>query len=152
MRLSVSSNIGSLIGRWRNREQKLTAAVRRAENRVMDYAKERAEFYSSASAYKIGRDKGYPYAAIKRADYPAVPLPPYFINMQSGELQKSWAVNTQATPQGFTSSLWNKKEYSRFLLGTSKMIQRPILSRVGQDVRRFRLKVENEAIVKVLVE
>lgn len=150
MRLNVSTNAGMLIGRWRNRQTRLTPAMRRAENEVMEYAKERAEFYSSGTSYKIGRDKGYPYAKNRQPDYPMPTLPLYYLNMQSGELRNNWAVNTQNTPQGFTSSLWNKMPYSGFMLGTERMVKRPILSKVGEEVRRMRLNVEHDAYVKVI--
>jgi hypothetical protein len=127
----------------------------------MEYAKEKAIEYSSNRAYSTAdgrRKRRYPYAkrhvnaatGARNPGAPGLPLPAFKINIQSGDFVKSWAVNTQETPQGFTSSLWNYSEHAKYMRGTNRMIARPILQRVGQDVRAYRLKVEPATIRKVM--
>jgi hypothetical protein len=127
----------------------LSPAIQRAENDVMDYARKKAIEYSSNTAYKLPSRKGYaPYR--KGGGKGTPPLPSFQINMQSGAFSRSWYVNTQKTPQGYTSSIWNDRPYAKYMRGTSKMIARPILQKVGEDVRKYRRKVEPEAIRKAM--
>lgn len=154
MRLHVDSNADILVGRWRNRSTKLTPAIRLAEQQTMDYARNQAIKYSSNRAYVIGQKRNYrPYRVGGGMGTP--PLPSYQINIQgrkgSEHFRDKWFVNTQATPLGFTSSIWNSATYAKYMRGTVRMIQRPILQKIGEDARRFRLKVEHDAIVKVYV-
>lgn len=153
MRMHVSTNADILVARWRNRATKLTPAIRRVEQQTMDYARQQAIKYSSNRAYVITNNPNYaPYR--KGGGKGVPPLPPYQINIQgrngSEHFADKWFVNTQETPKGFTSSIWNAASYAKYMRGTVKMIQRPILSKVGEDVRKFRIKLEEEAYVKVI--
>lgn len=150
MRLYITTK-DNYVARWRNRATKLTPAIRQAEIDVMNYARQKAIEYSSARAYRITGRPPYPYSRKN----PAPPLPPYYINIQgrkgSEHFHTKWFVNTQETPKGFTSSIWNAAKYAKFMRGggASKMIARPILQKVGEKVREYRLKREHSAIVKV---
>lgn len=116
----------------------------------MDEARRKAIEYSTNRAYKVTGKPPFPYSRKN----PQPPIPAFRINIQgrkgSEHFRDKWFVNVQETPTGYTSSIWNSAKYAKYMRGTVKMIERPILSKVAEDVRSFRLTVEHDEIVKVM--
>lgn len=140
------TNGNRLSAKYRVLARSIKADTVSQTRREMARVKDLAVLYSSGTAYKIGRDKGYPYSRSN----PHPPAPPYIINVQSGKFRKSWFVRESLSATGaITWRLYNTRAYSGYMTGTSRMIERPILKKVFEDfdpqmfsriMREFRTK------------
>lgn len=148
MYVIFKTNAGRLGARYTKRATKITPAMVAAQTAILQKMKKKAEYYSSGTAYKIGRDKGYPYSP--RENRP--PLPAYFLNFQTGNLKKGWRTRTTVNPRSITGTIYNLMDYSRFMtaLGTSRMIGRPILEQVMKVIRKDATATYHSSLFKVL--
>ena len=62
----------------------------------------------------------------------ALPAPAYVINKQTARFYSAWHWNFTVWPNGCQGMVWNSAPYSKYMLGTSKMIDRPILHEAAQ--------------------
>lgn len=135
-----------LIARCRKRAALITPEMMKAERDNLEIMKREAIRLSSATAFKLP-NKDHPYST--RNPHP--PLPPYWINIQSaGGFATKWRVRLIKTPSGSTGSLWNAAPYAKYMLGTSRMIQRPILQRMAKRVRDRRNARSRRAVHNTL--
>lgn len=131
-----------LIARWRKRAALVTPEMMEAERENLQTMKKEAIRLSSATAFRLP-NSDHPYST--RDPHP--PIPPYWINIQSaGGFVTKWRVRLIKTPSGATGSLWNTAPYAKYMLGTSRMIQRPILQRMAKRVRDRRSKRNRQAV------
>lgn len=119
------SNAGYLVTRLRSRSDKYVEEVRAAvrDNANLVYVKARQfsqrRFFSLAQLRKMG----HPYAVRN----PRPPVRAHIINRQSGALYGAWRVNVKKNPDGITCTVMNTAPWAKYMLGTKKMIARPIL-------------------------
>jgi hypothetical protein len=137
----------------RRRGVALKRALRRAETASLAEAKAFAVTLSSGPYRpKTLRQMGRPYA--KRAPHP--PLPPFFINVNSGLLRRSWRSRTGSWNGGsLTSTLYNVAPEATYFDenaypgGTRAMIARPIQDYIRRKQRPLRLRRLEEAVREV---
>jgi hypothetical protein len=68
-----------------------------------------------------------------------LPKPAYYINRHTGKFYRSWHWNLAVWWGGVQGTVWNAAPYSPYMLGTKKMILRPILEEAVQDAVKLRL-------------
>jgi len=81
---------------------------------------------------------------------PAPPMNPAIINLQTGRLSRSWQTRTTAHKDGPRTTLWNTAPYAYKMLGTARMIPRPILQEVFRLEQQPRLRRLAEAKTRAL--
>lgn len=122
-------------------EKRLFAAVVAAEALTLEDAKKEAIRASSGTiTTKTLRRMKHPYA---RRD-PQTPLDPGLINAQSGRFRRSWRTRRPIrSGRKITSRLRNNDPKGKYMRGTAKMIERPVLVRIAKTIRpirRYRLR------------
>lgn len=142
-RVVFTSNAGKLGVRWRARARALDEELYNSQKQIADKMLKEARRLSSFRMYRIGKDPGYPYAVNRKPGYPPVPGPPEYINIQSGKFVKAWSARITKTPTGITTTVYNRMPYSRYMVGTSKMIPRPIADAIAK-FGRTKMKGEVE--------
>lgn len=83
---------------------------------------------SSATLAKMG----HPYS--KRLPANSAPTPDFIINIQSGDFIGGWHSRAQMNELDWTVSIWNDSEHAKYMLGTKRMRERPILEQVTLDL------------------
>ena len=136
-------NRAALTARWRQRAAELSNAVIKAENQSAFAMKQQAIRLShgpmkTADLAKLAREVNRGYGLYGTRS-PMPPMDPAVVNLQSGRLSRSWQTRLVLKPDGTSVTLWNTTPYAKYLLGTRKMIPRPILQKVIELERAARL-------------
>lgn len=82
---------------------------------------------------------------------PVPPMNPGILNLQTGRLARSWQTRLTFQADGTQVTLFNTARYAKFMLGTVKMIARPILEEVihlEKDARLRRLWMAKTGALK----
>lgn len=118
---------------WQQRISAFRREAFEAERESAQEAKRLAEHYSSGPYSQATLTRmGHPYA--RRA--PSPPLPPYFMNRQSGQFFSGWRWYLLVSGDTISSGIWNHSEHGKFLeWGTRLMIERPILEQVEKEMQ-----------------
>lgn len=148
LKVKTNSNTINLLYGYKRFVDKITPETQKAHDKAMQYGIKKFEEYSSATAYSTRnriRAKGYrgPYSRVK----PNPPLPPYFINKQSGEFNRSFKIKKI----GVTNSvIENTAPHAVFLNGkpTALMIGRPIIQKVAPMILKKRNGLLSDAFRK----
>ena len=139
--MKVKISTGRALKLFDGLEKRLIAAVIAAEAITLEDAKKEALRASSGTlSTKALRRMRHPYA---RRD-PQTPLDPGLINAQSGRFRRSWRTRRpRRSGRKITSKLRNSDPKGKWMRGTSKMIERPVLVRIAKairPIRRYRLR------------
>ena len=148
-----TSNAGALAARLRRKASSFiplqVGAMRAATNDVLHEAR-RLSGRTYATTAKL-RAMGHPYARAGRGGGfgrrlrggAGLPAPPFVLNLQTGRLHGLWRTLVRRGMGVVTGTVYNLAAYSRFMRGTRKMIERPILQEAlrrhkQRMLRRFR--------------
>lgn len=138
MRPVIVTNAGNLSGRMKAQSEKYVQEVREAQVQnaklVMEKAKQfsQRQFFSSAQLAKMG----HPYSKVA----PMPPMKEYIINRQSGTFYASWQMRVLKNAEGIYASVYNTAPWARYMVGTKKMIARPILDEALERTKDRRRK------------
>lgn len=137
--VQVRMSTKALTLRTRDRGQGISTAILGAERMSADAMVKRARAMSQGFLRTRDlRRLGHPY---RIGGDP--PLDPAIINTQTGNLQWRWQARVTIQKDGTQITLWNTARYAKYMLGTRKMMRRPILDtvfRVEQGARLARLE------------
>jgi hypothetical protein len=83
------------------------------------------------------RRRGHPYAKrhFKGRFRGGLPAPPFVINNQGGDLNRSWRSRVVVIAGNAVGTVYNIALHARYMMGTKKMIARPILTEAMRRVR-----------------
>lgn len=136
-----------LTARMRQRIAAITPAVLAAEQLSGKALVHRAKALSSGFLKtKTLAAMGHPY---RYGGDP--PIDPSIINAQAGSLRDQWQFRLTFTSSGSRLTLFNTSGHARFMLGTDRMIPRPILhavARLEEGARFQRLRAAKTAALK----
>lgn len=148
MNLSVTTKYTSAASNWKRRITNFIPAIRNAEEEAGKKAVQRAYQLSQGSfSTQALRKLGNPY---KIAGSP--PFDPAIINRQTGLFAGSWRYMVVPTTDGTELRVFNIAPYSIYMLGTVKMIARPILDAIQQKERESRLQRLRLAVVSAITK
>lgn len=140
IRTSIDSN-GRLVAEViRQKARRAPEAWRAASQRMGEKWLAWIKLLSSVQYASLAqlRQMGHPYARRQFAGMPGgarrmaarsgLPMPAYYINLQSGRLYEGWNLEIREGGNEIAIRITNEAPYFRFLArGTGKMISRPIL-------------------------
>ena len=121
----ITSNADKLAVGIQRRSEKYLKEVGEAvkENTRLVYKKARQfsnrEFYT----LKRLREMGHPFAAL----HPNPAVAAHAISKRVGRFYRAWHWNFIHFGDGVKGTIWNKSFVAKFMLGTKKMVKRPIL-------------------------
>lgn len=125
MGVQFVTNAGNLAARNRFKAKLIDAALKKA---CKDYA---IAVQSQARRLSQGPLKTAALRRIKPGLYstkrPARTVFDATINMQTGLFAQSWHYGTYSSAGGVTVTVWNSAPYAKYMMGTLRMRQRPIL-------------------------
>lgn len=141
MKPVIVTNAGNLSGRMKAQTEKYVEEVREAQVQNAKLVMEKAKQFSNQRFFSLQqlRKMGHPYA--KRDPRP--PVKAHIINRQSGTFYASWQMRVLKNSEGIYASVYNSAPWARYMVGTKKMIARPILDEAlfrTQDRRRKNLQ------------
>lgn len=141
--ISPSYSTRYLTSRSLQRAAKITPLVMKAEIASAMAMKQRAIVlssgtYSTAYLQHAARQR-IPHRGLYSLAAPAPPDSPFIINAQSGGLRAHWQTRVVVVRDGTSLTLFNTDPKAKFMLGTVKMMFRPILQAVGAYERGPRL-------------
>lgn len=123
--------------------------IRQAESLCLQEALRLAHFYSTG-LYTTARleELGHPYATRR----PNPPQDPAIVNYQTGQFYRSWRIiEPRKSGNALRSRLVNEEPYARYLLqGTRRMIARPILQKIREQLVPFRAREYRKAVRQIL--
>lgn len=125
--------------------------VREAERESVDEALQVArELSSGPYSLAMLRALGHPYARAR----PNPPQDAAIINVQTGVFRESWEAGVpRRRGTVMRTRLTNTAPHARFLpRGTTRMIERPILTRIGERMRPVRRQIMRAAVAQWLKE
>jgi hypothetical protein len=130
----MTGDASQLAAVYRLRAARMGALSEAAARQNVEALKLKAVELSSANAYRPANDKTRPYS--RKSPHP--PLPPQFVNVQSGQFRAGWQTRTYRQGGDLMGELSNQSPHARFFGGeaTKAMIGRPILNAVHQAERR----------------
>lgn len=142
MRVRVTTNAGHLVGKFEKRITNLTPQVKGAMLRRARAVREECVKMSSRqyASTKELRKLGHPYARARfakrlRVERKGLPAPPFIINRQTGLFTRRWVVELARMGAGWVAKTKNLAPYGKYMRGTRKMIERPILQEADRRVR-----------------
>jgi hypothetical protein len=143
MRLQIKSNAGRIVAAYQLRINEMPNHIRGViNNRITAVVAEcrnlsSRRFASTKQLRRMGHPYGKRYARRNRkAPLKALPVPPFYINRQKGLFLKSWRSRIVRRASGFRGLVVNTTKYSGFMLGTKKMIKRPVIEEAERRVIR----------------
>lgn len=139
--IQVRYNAKRLSALYSQRAFALNQEILEAEQTSAAAIKQEAQDLSSGpfrEAYlrKAARKRGH--GLYSQAD-PAPPGPAGVINEQTGRFKRGWVCKVYISRDGTTITLYNVSPYSRFMLGTARMIPRPIHQLIASRQRAARV-------------
>lgn len=140
----IVTNAGNLAARQRRRSEKYIAEVQEANAQNAGVLMKKAKQFSQRQFVSTAqlRRMGHPYAVRD----PRPPVRAHIINRQNGLLYQSWRTSNVRTGTDKTvATVYNTAPYSRYMMGTTKMIARPILSEAMSRTRVERERNINNA-------
>jgi len=122
----ITTNAGNLAVRQRARSALYIEEVEKACRQNAEVVKKKAQQFSQRRFFSLEdlRRMGHPYAV--RAPHP--PVAAHILSRQSGKLYGMWKVSVVKTdPNRVVYTVYNRAPYAKYMMGTTKMIPRPIL-------------------------
>jgi hypothetical protein len=149
MRARVTSNANVVAREWMARSRRVMPAYRQAATRFGKEWLDQAHKYTMRRYASLAelRRMGHPYA--KRIWKPrggkarfqkgqsGLPAPAYYINRQSGTVNRSWQRRVQTEANVIAIYLWNEAAWFIHLhFGTKFMIARPMMATAAKVQRK----------------
>jgi len=125
LRKSVTSNAKQLSARIERRSAWYVKEIQEATKENGELVRKRARTFTARRYFSLKqlREMGHPYA--KRAPRP--PVAAHIINRQTGEIHRRWTLTHRRTVDGILVWVTNQAKHAKYMLGTTKMIVRPVL-------------------------
>jgi len=147
MRVSYKSNVAQLRALNTLRMKRLLPALQRSEERSGRIIAARARMLSQGPLSSATlRALGHPYAMRD----PRPPLDPAMVNRQTGRFLSSWKYQTELSGNMVSLFVYNDAPWAKYMLGTRKMIARPILKKLVELEAPARFERLRRAFGKVV--
>lgn len=132
----ITSNARNLAVSMRRRSKLYAEAITEATRENAETVRKQAYNFSRNRYYSLKqlRQMGHPYS--RRAPMP--PKPAYLINRQGGQFRAGWQVRWTRTKDGAVGTVYNRAPHAEYMMGTRKMIPRPILDEAMRRTKRER--------------
>lgn len=132
----ITSNARNLAAKMRRRSGKYATEVAAA---VMENAETVRK-----QAYNFSRNRYHSLKELRRMGHPysrrvaAPPKPAHIINRQSGTFRAGWQLRWTRLRDGAVATVYNRAHHSQYMMGTRKMIARPVMDEALKRTKRER--------------